>query len=196
MPTGYDPTRLGVDAQSVDQIDPVAIYNLIATSDAFRSAGLTPEDLWQNVHPARIASTQGSGIGGMRAQRRLYTESQLGENKQSDVLQETLINVTAAYAGMMYHGGYGAMINPVAACATAAISSKSRQTFSSRIRLILLSQAPSTTLGKKVLEALLKCKQLSLHQHARRKASSPMKHLDRATPGEAGLLSPKAGAPS
>ena len=47
MPTGYDPTRLGVDAQSVDQIDPVAIYNLIATSDAFRSAGLTPEDLWQ-----------------------------------------------------------------------------------------------------------------------------------------------------
>ena len=74
------------------------------------------------MHPARIASTQGSGIGGMRAQRRLYTESQLGENKQSDVLQETLINVTAAYAGMMYHGGYGPMINPVSACATAAIS--------------------------------------------------------------------------
>ncbi len=122
IPTGYDPMRLGVDPQSVDQIDPVAIYNLLATSDAFRSAGLTPEDLWKHVHPARIASTQGSGIGGMRAQRRLYTESQLGENKQSDVLQETLINVTAAYAGMMYHGGYGAMINPVAACATAAIS--------------------------------------------------------------------------
>jgi fatty acid synthase, bacteria type len=122
VPTGYDPLRLGVDAQSIDQIDPVAIYNLLATSDAFRSAGLTPEELWANVHPARIASTQGSGIGGMRAQRRLYTESQLGENKQSDVLQETLINVTAAYAGMMYHGGYGAMINPVAACATAAIS--------------------------------------------------------------------------
>ncbi|MGB0648457.1 MAG: beta-ketoacyl synthase N-terminal-like domain-containing protein, partial [Bradymonadia bacterium] len=80
------------------------------------------EDLWRHVHPARIASTQGSGIGGMRAQRRLYTEAQLGENKQSDVLQETLINVTAAYAGMMYHGGYGAMVNPVAACATAAIS--------------------------------------------------------------------------
>ena len=74
-----------------------------------------------NVHPARIASTQGSGIGGMRDQRRLYTESQLGENKQSDVLQETNQR-HSGIRGMMYHGGYGAMINPVAACATAAIS--------------------------------------------------------------------------
>ena len=67
LPTGYDPVRFGVDAQSVDQIDPVAIYNLLATADAFRSAGLTPEELWRSVHPARIACTQGSGIGGMRA---------------------------------------------------------------------------------------------------------------------------------
>ena len=58
----------------------------------------------------------------MRALQRLYAESLLDQNEQSDVLQETLINVSAAYAGMRYYGGYGAMINPVAACATAAIS--------------------------------------------------------------------------
>ena len=54
----------------------------------------------------------------MRALQRLYAESLLDQNEQSDVLQETLINVSAAYAGMRYYGGYGAMINPVAACAT------------------------------------------------------------------------------
>jgi len=122
IPDGFDPTRLGFNAQQLEQIDPVAIYNLLATADAFRSAGLSPEELWKAVHPARIACTQGSGIGGMRALRRLYADSVLDQNQQSDVLQETLINVTAAYPGMYLYGGYGTMINPVSACATAAVS--------------------------------------------------------------------------
>ncbi|MEE2788219.1 MAG: fatty acid synthase subunit beta domain-containing protein, partial [Myxococcota bacterium] len=94
LPRGFDASRLGFDAQQLEQIDPVAIYNLLATADAFRSAGLSPEELWTKVHPARIACSQGSGIGGMRALRRLYAESLLDQNNQSDVLQETLINVS------------------------------------------------------------------------------------------------------
>ena len=58
----------------------------------------------------------------MRALRRLYADSVLDQNQQSDVLQETLINVGAAYPGMYIYGGYGPMINPVSACATAAVS--------------------------------------------------------------------------
>ena len=122
LPTGFDATRLGFDAQQLDQIDPVAIFNLLATAEAFRTMGIEPEELWSEVHPARIACTQGSGIGGMRAQHRLYADAALGQNTQSDVLQETLINVGAAYPGMYLYGGYGPMINPVSACATAAVS--------------------------------------------------------------------------
>ncbi len=122
LPAGFDPTRLGFDSQQLEQIDPVAIYNLLATAEAFRTAGIDPRELWAEIHPSRIACTQGSGIGGMRALRRLYADSVLDQNKQSDVLQETLINVGAAYPGMYIYGGYGPMINPVSACATAAVS--------------------------------------------------------------------------
>ena len=122
LPEGFDATRYGFDANQLDQMDPVAIYNLIATNEAFRAAGITPEELWTAVHPARLACSQGSGIGGMRALKRLYTVPVLSEDRQTDVLQETLINVTAAWPGMSFHGGYGAMIHPVAACATAAVS--------------------------------------------------------------------------
>ena len=44
LPEGFDATRLGFDTQELDQIDPVAIYNLLATADAFRCAGLQPKN--------------------------------------------------------------------------------------------------------------------------------------------------------
>jgi fatty acid synthase, bacteria type len=122
LPDGWDPARMGFDAAQLDSIDPVAIYNLLATADAFRSAGLALDDLDSVAHPTRVGCSQGSGIGGMRALTRLYTESRLDERRQTDVLQETLINVSAAWPAMLQYGGFGPMVNPVAACATAAIS--------------------------------------------------------------------------
>ena len=103
-------------------MDRLALFNLIATVEAFLSAGVTPEELLSRIHPARVANTQGSGIGGMRSLHRLYCDHLLGVERQKDILQETLINVVAAYVVQSYVGSYGAMSHPVAACATAAVS--------------------------------------------------------------------------
>ncbi len=122
VPTGFSFIRYGISQDMVENIDRTTLFNLVATVDAFLSAGVEPEDLLRWVHPARIANTQGSGIGGMRSIQRLYIDPVLGHERQSDVLQETLINVIAAYVVQSYVGSYGAMTHPVAACATAAVS--------------------------------------------------------------------------
>ncbi|MCB9547774.1 MAG: DUF1729 domain-containing protein [Myxococcales bacterium] len=122
LPEGFDFSRFGVPADMAERVDPVALFNLIATVDAFRQAGLDPEELLAHVHPARVANTQGAGIGGMASLRRLYQDHILGNARQGDVLQETLINVAAAYVVQTYVGSYGAMAHPVGACATAAVS--------------------------------------------------------------------------
>lgn len=122
LPTGWHAERLGFDKSQVANMDPVALFNLLATAAAFRAAGLRPEELWTHVAPERIGCSVGSGMGGMRAIQRLYAESKLAERRQTDALQESLINVTAAYPAMTFYGGAGPMVHPVAACATAAVS--------------------------------------------------------------------------
>ena len=122
VPRGFDFARYGVPRDMVESTDRVTLFNLVATVDAFLSAGLTPEELLRHIHPARVANTQGGGIGGMRSLRRLYLDHLLDRERQSDALQETLINVVAAYAVQSLVGSYGPMAHPVGACATAAIS--------------------------------------------------------------------------
>ncbi|MGO1634945.1 MAG: beta-ketoacyl synthase N-terminal-like domain-containing protein, partial [Corynebacterium variabile] len=51
-----------------------------------------------------------------------FVDRFLEEDIPSDILQETLPNVVAAHTMQSYVGGYGAMIHPVGACATAAVS--------------------------------------------------------------------------
>jgi fatty acid synthase len=122
LPRGFDLTRLGLPAEMVERVDRISLLNLVATVEAFLSAGITPEELLSHVHPAKVASTQGAGIGGMDSLRRLYQDPVLDADRQRDILQETLINVVASYATQAYVGGYGAQAAPVAACATAAVS--------------------------------------------------------------------------
>ncbi len=52
----------------------------------------------------------------------MYHGNLLGQNKPNDILQEVLPNVFAGHVVQSYIGSYGAMIHPVAACATAAVS--------------------------------------------------------------------------
>jgi len=122
VPRGFDFARFGVGPDMVESVDRTTLFNLVATVDAWISAGVTPEELFSRVHPARVANTQGSGIGGMGSIHRLYTDHLLERPEQSDVLQETLINVIAAYVVQAYVGNYGPMAHPVGACATAAVS--------------------------------------------------------------------------
>jgi len=122
IPTGFDPTVWGVPAEMIDNIDRVALWNLICTVDAFLSSGFTPSELMRWVHPALVANTQGTGMGGMESMQSLYIDTLLGEAKQNDILQEALPNVIAAHVVQSYVGSYGAMVHPVAACATTAVS--------------------------------------------------------------------------
>ena len=105
-----------------ETVDRLTLFNLVATVDAWISAGLTPAELLRHLHPARVGNTQSSGIGGMRSLARLYIDPVLTEERQNDILQETLLNVMAAYAVQSYVGSYGPMAHPVGACATAALS--------------------------------------------------------------------------
>lgn len=122
IPTGFDPTRWGVSPDMAESIDRVALWNLVATVDAFLSSGFTPSELMRWVHPGLVANTQGTGMGGMTSMRELYINTLLGESKANDILQEALPNIVAAHVVQSYVGSYGAMIHPVAACATAAVS--------------------------------------------------------------------------
>src|SRR5207245_712053 len=104
------------------QVDRVTLYNLIATVEAFLSAGLEPEELYAYLHPSRVGSAQSLGLGGMEKLRKLYHDRLLGNERQNDAVQETLINVVTGYVVQAYVGSYGTMSAPVGACATAAVS--------------------------------------------------------------------------
>ena len=121
VPDGFDPAVWGLGALA-GHIDRLAAWNLVATVDAFISSGFEPAELLRWVHPTRVASTQGTGIGGMQSTRQMYVDALLGETPPNDILQEALPNVIAAHTVQSYVGSYGAMIHPVAACATAAVS--------------------------------------------------------------------------
>ncbi len=121
IPDGFDPAVWGLGSM-VDTADRLAAWNLVATVDAFVSSGVTPAELLRWVHPTQFANTQGTGIGGMQSTRRMYVDALLGEQPPNDVLQEALPNVVAAHTVQSYLGGYGSMVHPVAACATAAVS--------------------------------------------------------------------------
>ncbi|PEG56272.1 beta-ketoacyl synthase N-terminal-like domain-containing protein, partial [Mycolicibacterium diernhoferi] len=122
IPTGFDPQVYGVTPDMASSIDRLALWNLVATVDAFLSAGFSPAELMRWVHPSLVASTQGTGMGGMTSMQTMYHGNLLGRNKPNDILQEVLPNVYAGHVVQSYIGSYGSMIHPVAACATAAVS--------------------------------------------------------------------------
>ena len=122
MPDDFDPAAWGIPAQMVDNMDRIAVWNLVTAVDAFITAGFSPAELLQAIHPADVASTQGTGIGGMESLHKVFVSRLLGHDRPSDILQEALPNVVAAHVMQSLVGGYGSMIHPVGACATAAVS--------------------------------------------------------------------------
>ena len=122
LPAGLDLARFGIPADLLASADRLALVNLACTSEAFASAGITPEELLGEVHPALVACTQGCGMGGMASVRRMMLDSLLDAERRPERLQESLGNVVAAHAVQSFVGSYGSMVHPVGACATAAIS--------------------------------------------------------------------------
>jgi fatty acid synthase len=122
IPTGFDPTVWGISADMASSIDRLAVWNIVATVDAFLSAGFSPAEVMRYVHPSLVANTMGTGMGGGTSMQTMYHGNLLGRNKPNDIFQEVLPNIVAAHVVQSYIGSYGAMIHPVAACATAAVS--------------------------------------------------------------------------
>ncbi|MGP5294722.1 fatty acid synthase subunit beta domain-containing protein [Corynebacterium casei] len=122
VPQGFNPGVYGIPADMIDNLDRVALWNLVCSVDAFLAAGFSPAELLSHVHPARVSSTQGTGMGGMQSMRSLYLDKLLAQPRPNDILQEALPNVVAAHVMQSYVGGYGQMVHPVAACTTAAVS--------------------------------------------------------------------------
>ncbi|PLS29607.1 type I polyketide synthase [Bifidobacterium parmae] len=122
FPKGFDPVKWGIPASMVGDVDRIALWNIVTTVDAYLSAGFNPAEILQAIHPSLVASTQGTGFGGMASMRKLYLDRFLNHEIPTDILQEALPNVVAAHVMQSYIGGYGNMIQPVSACATAAVS--------------------------------------------------------------------------
>ena len=122
IPLGFDPTAWGIPAEMAATVDRVSLWNLVATVEAFLDAGIEPEELMARVHPARVGNSQGTGMGGAASLRSMYLGTMLDSDRPNDLLQEALGNVIAAYVVQSYVGGYGPMVHPVGACATAAVS--------------------------------------------------------------------------
>ncbi|MEZ0352926.1 fatty acid synthase subunit beta domain-containing protein [Mycobacterium sp. pR1184] len=122
VPTGFDPTVWGISADMASSIDRLAVWNIVATVDAFLSAGFNPAEVMRYVHPSLVANTMGTGMGGGSSMQTMYHGNLLGRNKPNDIFQEVLPNIVAAHVVQSYIGSYGSMIHPVAACATAAVS--------------------------------------------------------------------------
>jgi fatty acid synthase, bacteria type len=122
IPSGFDPTVWGISPDMSTSIDRLAVWNIVATVDAFLGAGCTPAEVMRWVHPSLVACTQGTGMGGGTSMQTMYHGNLLGRNKPNDIFQEVLPNVFAGHVVQSYLGSYGAMVHPVGACATAAVS--------------------------------------------------------------------------
>jgi len=123
IPTGWDARRYGIPEDLVRQVDPITLYVLVSTAEALLAAGITdPYELYHYVHVSEVGNTSGGGVGGMRANARMYRDRFLDRPVQSDVLQESFINTMPAWVNMLLLSSSGPIKTPVGACATAVES--------------------------------------------------------------------------
>ncbi len=112
----------GIPKEMVDQIDRLTIWGIVSAVKALFSAGLTQDEIYEHTHVSRVGVTVGGGLGGAQAMHSLYVDEKMGKTTQSDIIQETLINVLGGWLSQGLLGNNGSMANPVGACATAGVS--------------------------------------------------------------------------
>lgn len=123
IPTGWDAARYGVPKDIIEQVDPVSLFNIVSTVEAFVASGITdPYEFYKYVHVSEIGNATGSGVGGQRAQRGLFRDRLLDKPVQKDILQESFINTMPAWVNLLLLSASGPIKTPVNACATSAVS--------------------------------------------------------------------------
>ncbi|KAJ2909438.1 fatty acid synthase alpha subunit Lsd1, partial [Coemansia aciculifera] len=123
LPTGWDPVRFGIPPDVVAQVDLVTCFALVATAEALIRSGITdPYELYQYFHVSEVGTSVGAGAGGIHAIRAMYHKRLMDKSVQSDVLQETFVNTTAAWINMLLLSASGPIKIPIGGCATSVLS--------------------------------------------------------------------------
>jgi fatty acid synthase subunit alpha len=119
LPTGFNAARYGIPEDLVRQLDPVSLYAVCCVAEAFYSAGMPdPLEVFKYVHMSEVGNFIGTSMGGALKTRHLYKDLFLGKAVDSDALQDTYANTTAAWVNMLLLGSIGPIKTPVGACAT------------------------------------------------------------------------------
>lgn len=119
LPTGWSAAKYGIPEDLIKQLDPTTLYTICCVSEAFFSAGITdPLEVFKFIHLSELGNCIGSSMGGALKTRNLYRDVYLDKEVQSDVLQDTYLNTTAAWINMLLLGAAGPIKTPVGACAT------------------------------------------------------------------------------
>jgi 3-oxoacyl-(acyl-carrier-protein) synthase len=123
VPQGWDAARYGIPDNIISQVDPITLYTLVSTAEAFITAGVPdPYEFYEYVHVSQVGNTMGGGMGGMRSLTRIFHNRKMEHSVQGDILQESFINVMPAWVNMLLLSSSGPIKTPVGACATAAES--------------------------------------------------------------------------
>ncbi|KAI9745829.1 MAG: hypothetical protein M1818_000510 [Claussenomyces sp. TS43310] len=119
VPTGWDARTYGISDDIISQVDRSTLYTLVSAVEAFVASGVTdPYEFYQYIHVSEVGNCIGSGFGAMHALKRVFKSRYLDQPVQSDILQESFINTTAAWVNMLLVSSSGPIRTPVGACAT------------------------------------------------------------------------------
>ena len=119
IPKGWDARTYGISDDIIAQVDRVTLFALVSTAEALLSSGLTdPYELYKHLHVSEIGNCIGSGVGGQMSSKRMFKARYMDKPIQSDILQESFINTTAAWINMLLLSSAGPIRTPVGACAT------------------------------------------------------------------------------
>ncbi|KAJ2557614.1 fatty acid synthase alpha subunit Lsd1, partial [Coemansia sp. RSA 1933] len=123
LPAGWSAERYGIPKELADQLDPIACYALVATAEALVRSGITdPYELYRYVHVSEVGSATGSGLGGLRAARRVFMERMCDRDHQPDIYQESFLSTVPAWINMLLMSSAGPIKTTVGACATGIVS--------------------------------------------------------------------------
>ncbi|KAG8418627.1 putative PKS/NRPS-like protein biosynthetic cluster [Metarhizium acridum] len=120
VPTGWNPSTYGIPEEIIAQVDPVTLFALVASAEAFQSAGISdPYEFYDHLHVGEVANCTGSGFGGSASIRKMFKGRYQDQPAAKDILAESFISSTSAWINMLLMSSAGPNKTPVGACATA-----------------------------------------------------------------------------
>lgn len=119
MPTGWVATRYGIPDELAKNIDRIGLWVIVCAAEALIMSGISdPYELYAHMHPSDVGNAIGSGMGGMQSLQAIFSERRAEKDPAKDVLQESFINVPAAWVNLLLLSAAGPITPTVGACAT------------------------------------------------------------------------------